>query len=177
MGLTQFSFCGWHDILPTNGEDPLDFYLRLKDFLVAHLAGAGMAVGDRVNRQADTLTISLRNLLTLEWLHRIDPALPGKVQQHYKVQLMDETTALAQLVPSIAIKIKEWSAKNDTKSISVVNNPENDRTYAGDSSRIWDDCLAENGGKENIQMVDGKRQLNEKTSKDEKNIYTFVFSS
>ena len=74
------------------------------NFVLDHSAPEEMR--DLVNDKNDTMSISILNLVAVEWMYRINTDLPRKVQEHFTDQLQDGKTSLAQLVPKIIEQLK-----------------------------------------------------------------------
>ena len=66
----------------------------------------------------DSLTVSMMNIIALTWLQKIHPDLLKIVRTEFSKELR-ENTALAALVPRIALSIDAMLAKYD--KVSVVN--------------------------------------------------------
>ena len=99
MTFSQLSFCSWHQIQINSEESPQEFYSRMMNFVLDHSAPEEMR--DLVNDKNNTMSISILNLVAVEWMYRINIDSPRKVEEHFTDQLQDGKTSLAKLVPKI----------------------------------------------------------------------------
>ena len=91
-------------LFKTAEETHRQFYERLLQHTRKHLAPANVKVENYTNTAADTMSISLMNMVALQWLRKTNPALLKIVRTEYSTELR-ANTQLADLVPRIAPNI------------------------------------------------------------------------
>ena len=124
-----------HYNVQINGESLLDFesihkledetyrqyYEKLLQHVKQHLAPSGVKVETLVNTTADEMSISLMNLVAVQWLRKINPTLIDIVKTEYSTELRN-TTQLADLVPRIAPNIDSLLTRYNSGSDAAVVN-------------------------------------------------------
>ena len=100
-------------------ENYLQYYERLLQHTRLHLAPANAEVGTLINNKMDCLTISLMNMVALNWLRKIDPNLIQIIRTEYSTKLKSGTQ-LAQLVPTIAPNVDNLLSRYSNSSVSKV---------------------------------------------------------
>ena len=100
-------------------ENYLQYYERLLQHTRLHLAPANAEVGTLINNKMDYLTISLMNMVALNWLRKIDPNLIQIIRTEYSTKLKSGTQ-LAQLVPTIAPNVDNLLSRYSNSSVSKV---------------------------------------------------------
>ena len=91
-------------------ENYRQFYERLVQHVRLHLAQRGAKVESVTNAAADTMSISLLNMVALQWLRKCHPQLIKVVRKEYSVQLK-KGEQLAALVPQIAPNVESMINK------------------------------------------------------------------
>ena len=93
----------------------------------------------KYNEKEDVLTISLMNMIALQWLRKTNPALIGIVRTKYSTELR-ANTQLAHLVPRIATNIdsllQRYEQGNLTNKINVPEN-ESEMVDAAAVNKTW----------------------------------------
>ena len=102
--VTSESLLDFESIHKNAEETHRQFYERLLQHAKQHLAPANAKVENLTNTAADKMTISLMNMIALQWLRKTNPALIGIVRTEYSTELR-ANTQLAHLVPRIATNI------------------------------------------------------------------------
>ena len=100
-------------------ENYRQFYDRLLQHIRLHLANNGAKVENMTNTGTDTVTISLMNLVALQWLRKCHPDLIDFVRKEYSIELKNGTQ-LAALVPKIAPSIDSFISRCGDGSINLV---------------------------------------------------------
>ena len=100
-------------------ENYLQYYERLLQHTRLHLAPANAEVGTLINNKMDCLTISLMNMVAMNWLRKIDPNLIQIIRTEYSTKLKSGTQ-LAQLVPTIAPNVDNLLSRYSNSSVSKV---------------------------------------------------------
>ena len=100
-------------------ENYRQFYDRLLQHVKLHLAQNGAKVENMTNTSTDTVTISLMNLVALQWLRKCHPDLIDIVRKEYSIELKNGTQ-LAALVPKIARSIESLLNRYGDGSISLI---------------------------------------------------------
>ena len=128
---TQQSFLDYAEFKKGHTESYLTFYERLIHHQRTHLAPVGAAVGTgTANSAADKLTVSMQNMIAMDWLTRISPNLVGIVKTEFAVELKGGTQ-LASLVPRIANSMEALLKRNNSSGIHYT---EHDQQTTGSLS-------------------------------------------
>ena len=124
-----------HYNVQINGESLLDFeaihkqeeetyrqfYERLLQHVKQHLAPTGVKVETLVNTVPDAMSITLMNIVALQWLRKLDPTLINIVKTEYSTELR-ANVQLADLVPRIAPNIDSLLKRYETSDrVNLVN--------------------------------------------------------
>ena len=116
------SLLDFEKLFKTSEETYRQYYERLLQHVKQHLAPAGVKVETKTNTVADELSISLMNMVALQWLRKIDPELIEIVKTEYSTELR-ENTQLAHLVPRIAPNIdcllKRYSTGRSVNNLKI----------------------------------------------------------
>ena len=117
------SFLDYDDIKWSKEDRYIDLYDKLVYHTVSHLCQTGTNGGTDAGgtlTQPDTLTLSHRNHIAMDWLRRIDPALVKIVKLEYNKDLKSGTP-LSALVNDIAENIDAMLHRNKTSaSVNMV---------------------------------------------------------
>ena len=89
----------------TPDETYRQYFERLLQHTKQHLAPADSKAEGLKNETKDTMTISLMNLVALQWLRKVNPLLIDIVKTEYSIELR-QNVQLASLVPRIAPNIE-----------------------------------------------------------------------
>ena len=117
---THDSFLDFLVISRTPTETYLTFFERLVDHVRIHLAPAATAAGHiPAIAQADSINITMMDLIASIWLQRIDSRLPEIVQTEFNVQLR-AGTRLYGLVETIAGQVDQLIARYESSSGDTV---------------------------------------------------------
>ena len=100
-------------------ENYRQFYERLLQHCKLHLAPAEATVDTLTNTSDDKMSISIMNLVALQWLRKINPQLIQIVKTEYATELRS-TTQLAALVPRIAPNIDALLSRYNTSAVAKV---------------------------------------------------------
>ena len=100
-------------------ENHRQFYERLLQHVRLHLAPNGAKAENLINVRADTMSISLMNLVALQWLRKSHPQLIEIVRTEYSTELR-RGDQLAALVPRIAPNVESLLARHIAGDISMV---------------------------------------------------------
>ena len=103
--VTSETLLDFESLQKQTGETHRQFYERLLQHVRQHLAPAGVKV-EQINTgaSADEMSVSMLNMVALQWLRKTDPALIKIVRTEYSTELRNNTQ-LAELVPRISINI------------------------------------------------------------------------
>ena len=102
--VTSESLLDFESISKLSDETHRQFFERLLQHAKQHLAPKDVKVESIVNSVQDTMTISLMNMVALQWLRKCHPKLIDIVRIEYSTELR-QNTQLAALVPRIAPNI------------------------------------------------------------------------
>ena len=91
-------------------ENYKHYYDWLPQHVRLHLASRRAKAENLVNIQDDTLTVSLMNLVALQWLRKCHPNLNETIQNEYSTELR-KGEELASVAPSIAPNIDSLIAR------------------------------------------------------------------
>ena len=128
--ISSDSFLDFENLKKESDENYLQYYERLLQHTRLHLAPANAEVGTMKNNKDDSLTISMMNMVALNWLRKIDPSLIQIIRNEYSTKLKSGTQ-LAQLVQTIAPNIDNLLSRYSNSSISKVT-AENDEVLEED---------------------------------------------
>lgn len=110
-------------------ENYRQFYERLLQHVRLHLAPDGAKAENLTNARADTMSISLMNLVALQWLRKCHPQLVEIVRTEYCTELR-RGDQLAALVPKIAPNIESLLARHAAGHVNMVkHNLEEDNVH------------------------------------------------
>ena len=105
------SLLDFEEMYKNTGETHRQFYERLLEHARQHLAPANVKVEEvDTGAQAETMSVSVMNMVALQWLRKIDPTLVKIVKTEYSTELR-KNTQLAALVPRIAPNINSLLAR------------------------------------------------------------------
>ena len=100
------------------------FYERLLQHVKQHLAPANVKVESITNTAQDAMSISLMNLVALQWLRKIDPNLISIIRIEYSTELR-ANIQLEELVPRIAPNIdalrKRYDSNEAVNAITLMD--------------------------------------------------------
>ena len=123
--ISSESMLDFEMIHKTAEETHRQFYERLLQHTRQHLAPANVKVENITNVTADTMSISLMNMVALQWLRKTNPALLKIIKTEYSTDLRSNIQ-LADLVPRIAPNIdsllERYDQGNSTNKVSIENN-------------------------------------------------------
>ena len=115
-GLTpsQETFCDFSSMVRLPDEPYRQYYDRLVAFMTKHLMPEGTQEVDgiSVKEGGETLSISLLNLIALQWISRIHSDLLGIIRTEYAKELR-ENVPISALVPRIALAVDALLKKYD----------------------------------------------------------------
>ena len=105
--ITGETLLDFEDLHKENGETHRQFFERLLQHTRQHLAPANIKVEHiSTGAQAEKMSVSLMNMVAVQWLRKTDPALIKIVRTEYSTELRDNIQ-LAALVPRIAPNIDQ----------------------------------------------------------------------
>ena len=81
--VSRDTFLDFESLRKESDENHIQYYERLLQHATLHLAPAGAEVRTFKNKKEDTLTISMMNMIALNWLRKIDPNLINIVRAEY----------------------------------------------------------------------------------------------
>ena len=131
--VTPETFLDFENIKKNPEENYRQFYERLLQHSKLHLAPENAEVGKLVDTEKDKMTISLMNLVALQWLRKIDIQLIQIVKMEYSTELRDKTQ-LAHLVPRIAPNIDSLLSRYS--AANAVSDHENECEEAENARKI-----------------------------------------
>ena len=102
--VTSESLLDFESLQKQTGETHRQFFERLLQHARQHLAPADVKVEQIRNASADKMTISMMNMVALQWLRKTNVALIDIVRTEYSTELRSNTQ-LAELVPRIALNV------------------------------------------------------------------------
>ena len=102
--VTSETLLDFENIHKRSEETHRQFFERLLQHAKQHLAPKDVKVEDITNTTEDKMTISLMNMVALQWLRKEHPALISIVRTEYSTELRSNIQ-LAELVPRIAPNI------------------------------------------------------------------------
>ena len=139
--VTSESLLDFESLHKEAGETHRQFYERLLQHAKQHLAPAGVKVEQITTTSADKMTISMMNMVALQWLRKSAPdqSLIGIVRTEYSTELRNNTQ-LAELVPRIALNIDSLLRRYDkgvTSNKVVVTNDTQEAVDNATINRTW----------------------------------------
>ena len=113
---SQESWCDFATLSRAPNEPYRQFYDRMVSFVTKHLMAEDVknteVDGVIIPRGGDQLTVSLLNMVALNWIQKLHPDLLKIVRTEYSKELR-ENTALAALVPRISLSVDAMLSKYD----------------------------------------------------------------
>ena len=97
-------------------ENYQQFFERLLQHSRLQLAPAGSEVGNLKPKKPEEMSISLMNMIALQWLRKIDPKLIDMVRTDYSTELKSGVQ-LAKLVPDISTNIDSLLSRYSSSSV------------------------------------------------------------
>ena len=143
--VTSESLLDFESLHKQTGETHRQFFERLLQHVKQHLAPAGVKVEQTTTTSADKMSISMMNMVALQWLRKTDPALIDIVRTEYSTELRSNTQ-LAELVPRITINIDSLLTRYNRGATSNKVVVVNEITEAVDNA-----SCQQNLGKRRIQ--------------------------
>ena len=143
----------------TAEETHRQFYERLLQHTRQHLAPANAKVESYSNVAADKMSISLMNMVTLQWLRKTNPALLKIIKTEYSTELRSNTQ-FAELVPRIAPNIDSLLERYDQGASNNKVNVENESIEAVDTAAIkktWGQGFYKGRGKQSQRSPAGEQ--------------------
>lgn len=110
--ITSESLLDFESMHKLSDETHHQFYERLLQHAKQHLAPKDVKVENLVNAVPDSMTISLMNMVALQWLRKCDPKLIDIIKIEYSTELRKDEQ-LAALVPRIAPNIDSLLSRYD----------------------------------------------------------------
>ena len=159
--ITCESLLDFESLHKETGETHRQFYERLLQHVKQHLAPVQARVDRTINTSADTMNISMMNMVALQWLRKTDPSLIDIVRTEYSTELRDNIQ-LAELVPRIAINIDSLLRRYNIGATSNKVNIMEDKLRTVDEAnvnRTW------TRGGSGSQQVGGRGQLRGQSSR------------
>ena len=102
--VTNGTFMDFESLNKQTDETHRQFYERLLQHVKQHLAPEGAKVKPIVALTADKMSITLMNMVALQWLRKTNKDLIDVVQIEYSTELKSDVQ-LADLVPRIALNV------------------------------------------------------------------------
>lgn len=103
--VTSETLLDFESLQKQTGETHRQFYERLLQHVRQHLAPAGVKVEQiETGTSAEKMSVSMLNMVALQWLRKTDPALIKIVRTEYSTELRNNTQ-LAELVPRISLNV------------------------------------------------------------------------
>ena len=132
------SFLDFESMHKKNEETHRQFFERLLQHAKQHLAPADAKVENITNSVADKMTISLLNMVALQWLRKTNPALIPIIRTEYSTELRTNTQ-LAHLVPRIAANIESLLLRYEQGNVAgKINVSENElETVDAAVNKTW----------------------------------------
>ena len=121
--ISSETFLDFEKLAKEPAENYRQFYEHLLQHVRLHLAQSGAKVENLVNVRADTLTISLMNLVAIQWLTKCHPNLVEIVRKEYSTELR-RGDQLAALVPVIAPNIDALINRFANDEVTLVQTME-----------------------------------------------------
>ena len=117
-------------------ETHRQFYERLLQHTAQHLAPANVKVETLTNTVADKMSISLMNMVALQWMRKTEKNLISIVRTEYSTELRDNVQ-LADLVPRIAPNIDSLLRRYESGSSSNKISVEQPEVDAVNFNKTW----------------------------------------
>ena len=113
------SFLDFESLKRESDENHLQFYERLLQHTRLHMAPNGAEVGKMKITKTDEMSITVMNMVALQWLRKTDPALIDIIRTEYSTDLKSGKQ-LANLVPIIAPNIDSLVSRYGSSSVHKV---------------------------------------------------------
>ena len=123
--VTPESLLDFESLNKQPSENYRQFYDRMLQHIRLHLAPNGAKVEGITNSSTDVITISLMNLVALQWLRKCHAGLIEIVRKEYSIELKSGTQ-LAALVPKIAPNINSLINRYMDGNVSFVQTESNE---------------------------------------------------
>ena len=117
--VTSESLLDFESLQKLPEETHRQFFERLLQHTKQHLAPANSKVETFTNTQDDSMSISLMNMVALQWLRKTNPALIEIVKTEYSTDLRSNVQ-LADLVPRIAPNVDSLLRRYDQGVTTVL---------------------------------------------------------
>ena len=117
--MTSESLLDFESLHKLSEETHCQFFERLLQHAKQHLAPAKAKVENFTIKNDDTMTISLMNMVALQWLRKTNPALINIVKTEYSTDLR-ANVQLADLVPRIAPNVDSLLKRYDKKPVKMT---------------------------------------------------------
>ena len=138
--VTGESLLDFEDCQRQSGESYRQYFERLLQHVKQHLAPPNVKVEQvATGAEKDTMTVTLMNMVALQWLRKVDPALIKIVKTEYSTEFK-KNCQLAELVPRIAVNIDSLLERYSTGAATLsvgVNNMALDNNDNVDVNKIW----------------------------------------
>ena len=114
---SQETFCDLSDMSRLPGEPYRQFYDRMVAFVYKHLmqrntTNATEVDGVQIPDNGDSMSVSMLNLIALQWISKIHPDMLTIVRTEYAKELRDNSP-LSSLVPRLSLSVDALLAKYD----------------------------------------------------------------
>ena len=127
----------FEDFSKQTGETHRQFYERLLQHARLHLAPANVKVEEiETGTRAESMSVSLMNMITLQWLRKTDPALIKIIKTEYSTDLR-KNTQLAALVPRIAPNIDSLLSRYNAQSACNKINVDDTAMDSMVVNKVW----------------------------------------
>ena len=150
VNVTSETMLDFENMRQDPGENHRQFFERLLSHTRRHLAPEGAKVDLLLNKQPDKMSISLMNIVALQWLRKINPDLIEIIKTEYSTELRSNSQ-LAELIPRIAPNIdsllKRYSSSSNVQQLEMSEEDptvhwnqswtRNNRGNSSSSSRGW----------------------------------------
>ena len=117
--VTNGSFLDFESLHKQTDETHRQFYERLLQHVKQHLAPEGAKVKPIVALTADKMSVTLMNMVALQWLRKTNRSLIDVVKIEYSTELKGDIQ-LADLVPQIALNIDSLLCRYATAATNKV---------------------------------------------------------
>ena len=136
--VTNGSFLDFESLMKQTDETHRQFYERLLQHVKQHLAPEGAKVKPMVALSANKMSITLMNMVALQWLRKTNKDLIDVVQIEYSTELKGDVQ-LADLVPRIALNVDSLLTRYMTAATNKVEvtNIENNTVDNAKVNRTW----------------------------------------
>ena len=144
--VTSESLLDFESLHKQTGETHRQFYECLLQHVKQHLAPAGVKVEQITTASADKMSVSMMNMVALQWLRKTDPALIKIVRTEYSTELRSNTQ-LAELVPRISLIIDSLLTRyNQVVATNKVEaEVENDAVDMANVNKTWEPPFVNRG--------------------------------